>query len=149
MLLHINPDACPSILAPNRHSLPPCRPVQASNATDAGASTSNPYTTNLNDRQPVADASVGIGSVVVRAVDSTVMPGLKAPNLSTHLVKLGACTSLAPHYHPTADELQYVLQGKRRACQPAHAAGTAAAMYTHMPCMAWWHGERRTRPSLD
>ena len=92
-------------------------PLQAGNNTgSAAASTSNPYTTNLDDRQPAVEASVGIGGIAVRAVDKTIMPGLSSPNLSTHLVKLGACTSLAPHYHPTADELQYVLQGKRARC---------------------------------
>ncbi len=55
---------------------------------------------------------MGIGNASVRAIDASVMPGFASTGLSTHLVKLGPCSSLAPHYHPTADEMQTVLEGE-------------------------------------
>ncbi|PRW59125.1 cupin [Chlorella sorokiniana] len=80
-------------------------------AESDSAAASNPFTANLENRTPIVEAQVGIGNASVRVVDSSVMSGLSSTGLSTHLVKLGPCSSLAPHYHPTADEMQLVVQG--------------------------------------
>lgn len=63
----------------------------------------------------MADVALGIGGVAVRVLTEEVMPGLQGTGMSTHQVTMGPCTSLAPHYHPSADELQYVVEGKWRA----------------------------------
>ena len=120
--------SAPAPLPP--HNLPhhpPClhaRP-QAENDTSA---TTNPYTTNLSNRQPIVEAQVGIGSASVRVVDSSVMAGLASTGLSTHLVKLGPCSSLAPHYHPTADEMQLVLEGEPQPPPTAHPCTSCCAL---------------------
>lgn len=90
------------------HTYPPA--LQA--ADDSATNATNPYTTNLSNRTAVVEAPIGSGTAIVRAIDSTVLPGLASSGLSIHQVTLPACTGLAPHYHPTADELQYVLTGE-------------------------------------
>lgn len=73
----------------------------------------NPYTATPGD-QPALEIRVGIGGGAdVRVVNETVLPGLAPTDLTTHLVTLLPCSSLAPHYHPTADEMQWVMEGER------------------------------------